>query len=296
MDAAHPFVQSLVVPFAVALVSLWGLRALGGARLAPAAAGVGLLAGLSLMPGFGATVAAPEKVPWAAAAALAAALLLGWRRREPPRALSLLVSAALLAGLGLWLGGMSMAVLAAAALGWLVTVAVPLAGASSSAPALTPASPPVSTPASSSAGMHPASLPAVQAVAAAGLAGVAIQAGSALLAQIAAAIAAASAAVVLGNWPRSRARFGPVSLLAIGVPTALLALLLWRLTDVRLAALLALAATCLVQTEAARLALPERWRRDWLEPLAAALLAAVPAVIAIVLAASGDGGGGAYLR
>lgn len=136
----------------------------------------------------------------------------------------------------------------------------------------------------------------MQAVAAAGLAGVAIQAGSALLAQVAAAIAAASAAVALCNWPRPRDRFGAVSLLAIGVPTALLALALWRLTDVRVAALLALAAICLVQTEAARLALPARWRRAWAEPVAAALLAAVPAVIAIVLAAGGDGAGSPYLR
>ncbi|MGD9946062.1 MAG: hypothetical protein AB7L76_02915 [Burkholderiaceae bacterium] len=298
MNLHHPLIQSLLVPFAVSLIALAVLRALVRRRAAlgrtgtpvsawpPLAAGLGLLASLTAMPGFGNPLSAPEKLPWAMAAAVLAAWLLNLGDAAARRGPALTVAAALLLGFGAWLGGIGATAIAAAALAWLATVAVPAlpdrrnAGAAQTA--------------------HAARLPAVQAIAALGLAGVSFQAGSALLAQIAAAIAAASAAVALGNWPRGRDRAGFVALLATGVPTGLLAITLWRLTGVSPLPLFILAACGLLQTGAIRRLLPVRWQGSAAEPVAAALAAALLAAAAIAAAGyapAGDAGGaGPYLN
>jgi hypothetical protein len=124
--------------------------------------------------------------------------------------------------------------------------------------------------------------PAMLVVGGLGLAGVAFNAGSLKLFQLAIALAAAVGGYALWNWPKPRHAFGAAGLLGAGLAWVSLALLTLLLTDVRPGALLALACVFAAAPVARRVPLG-RWNRRLAEPLLIALLAAIPVAAALVL-------------
>jgi hypothetical protein len=123
-------------------------------------------------------------------------------------------------------------------------------------------------------------------LAALGLAGASLQAGSLALFQIALALAAAVGGFALWNWPRPRLPLTG-SGVAVGVLGCFaLALLLLLLTPIRPWVLLPLALIFTTDYLARRLPVPAGWQRTTLEPLYIAALAVLPLLLTLLLSAT----------
>ena len=120
-------------------------------------------------------------------------------------------------------------------------------------------------------------------LAAIGLAGVAFVSGSLSIAQIATALAAAVGGVTLWNWPTVRFPCGAAGVVGGGSVLLALMALTFLLTDASLVALAPLVFVFFANTVSRRLSVSGRLR-GVLDPIYLVLVAAVPAVLAIVLA------------
>lgn len=138
-------------------------------------------------------------------------------------------------------------------------------------------------------------VPVMLLVGALGLAGGALAAGSLALFQLALAAAAAIGGFALWNWPTARFPFDAAGVLGAGVGVLALAALILLLTEIRPWALLALAFVFLADPIARRLPVG-RLRRQSIEPIYVALLALVPAVVSVLLAAPPQPGDDLYYR
>ena len=120
--------------------------------------------------------------------------------------------------------------------------------------------------------------------AAIGVAGVAFISGSLSIAQLSAALAAALGGFALWNWPTLRFPFGTVGI--VGVVSALLTLaaLTLFLTDASPIALTTLVLVFFANTVSARLTPKPESLRRLLDPVLLTLVAAIPIVLAMVLA------------
>lgn len=279
----HPAFQSLVLPALLAGAGVGVLRvmlgATAGVRWAPAAAVLALLLALALLPGVAwPPRAAAQKLPWIILAAWL--LALGLEALRAGRWVHALVGSALWLGAGWWLQEAASTTphgLAAAVAGIAVLIAITTStwrpqGAGRAVTGAWPASSDNST-----GGGAPGA--AMLAVAALGLAALAVGAGSLLLAQLALMLAAVTAGLGLWLWPRPRLGFGPVVAVPLGIAWLVIAQAALLLTTLSPAVLAVLALAFAAAPLLARVRLPGR--RAWVEPCAVALLAALPAALAV---------------
>jgi hypothetical protein len=133
---------------------------------------------------------------------------------------------------------------------------------------------------------HPLSLraPMMFLVAALGLGGVALTSGSLAIAQLTFALAAAIGGFALWNWPRARYPFGAAALIGGGLPLLALAALTLLLTDAPPWALAPILFIFFADLVSRRLPPQGGTARRVLEPIYLALVAALPAALAISLA------------
>jgi hypothetical protein len=121
-------------------------------------------------------------------------------------------------------------------------------------------------------------------LAALGLAGASLLAGSLALFQIAMALAAALGGFALWNWPRPRLAFA-TSAVAVGALSCYaLVLLLMLLTPIRPWVLLPLVLIFAGDALARRLPVPGRWQRTTLEPLYIVAIGLLPLLLTLLLA------------
>ncbi len=121
-------------------------------------------------------------------------------------------------------------------------------------------------------------------MAAIGLAGVAFISGSLSIAQLCAALAAAVGGFALWNWPVSRYPFGTVGIVSGGSALLALAAVTLLLTDASPIALATLALVFFANTISRRIPTKTPQHGRVLEPVFLALVAAIPVVLAMVLA------------
>ena len=276
MDLHHPAVRSLALPLAIGFVAAGALRQLGGpgagARWAAAGVPLALLASIFLTLGWTVRpLAVIEKLPWIyALVALAGVALERWRADLLAQWLAtgllwalvvvVLGQQPMLARMGSWLVGM--AVIGAALY-----------------------SPPGRADAA-----------AMLVVAALGLAALAMLSGSALLFELALALAAGVGGVALWLWPVSRIRLG-----ACGLVVALLAWLSLAQSTALLtgapplaALLLAGAFSSSIVVRAVRGWLHGGEPRAWVQTLCVAFAAALWVAAALALAHWGGPAFGAH--
>ncbi len=276
MALQHPLVQGLAVPLLLALAGGAVLRAaLGpsrGARWAGLALGAGVTAAAALLlPWRWPPGALVEKLPWCLAAAWLAGAAL--ETAGAPRRRQWAAAALLWVALSWWLGAPGLPLAAAFAAAGAGVLAALHAGDDGRATAA-----------------------AATVAAALGLAATAFAAGSLLLMQVALPLAAVAAGVALLLWPRARIRFAGGAAAAAGIAWLAAAQAAALLTPAPRGALLLLALGFVAVPLAGRL----RFRAAWLEPLAAALLAALAAVGAVAWTmqapAAGDPGDDPYYQ
>jgi len=279
----HPAFQSLVLPVLLAAAGVGVVRGMLGAagvRWAPAAAVLALLLALAVLPGFEwPTRAAAQKLPWIILAAWL--LALGLESLHAGRWVHALAGSALWLGAGWWLQAAAASAaprsLVVGAAGIAVLIALMLStwrphDAGRAGASARPASFGIST-GGGAAGA------AMLAVVALGLAGLAVGAGSLLLAQLAVMLAAVTAGLGLWLWPRPRVGFGPVVAMPLGIAWLVIAQATLQLTALSPAVLAVLALAFAAAPLLARVSLPGR--RAWVEPCLVAALAALPAALAI---------------
>jgi hypothetical protein len=132
---------------------------------------------------------------------------------------------------------------------------------------------------------RPAAPPAVMlAMAGAGLAGVAFQSASLVIAQLAGALGVAAGAFVLWSLLRARTRFTPGAMLGAGGALALLLALTFLLTEVSAWALLALVTVFFSDGALARWRTADGFGARLAHSLAVAAVAAVPVIGAVAVA------------
>ncbi|MCW7539134.1 hypothetical protein OOT46_14920 [Aquabacterium sp. A7-Y] len=291
MDPNHPLVQSVALPFAVALAAAGGLKAAlpgtGPSRWPGAALGLALLVSVAWLLGWSRNPATlVEKLPWLLAAALLAGLLLDGLKA--PGAAAMGVAALLWGGALVWMRGPSLGLgLAAWVLGLLVLMALAAAArdASCAAPGETTA---------------PAGALAMVVVASLGVAALAMARDSLVLFQLGVLLAAASGGLALWLWPKQRLGLGASALLPAGLAWLALAWALLVLTAAPPWVLGVLTAGFAAAALVRRLRLPGP--RAVVAPLATAALAALCAGAAVLLmpAAAGPaapaGGDDAYYQ
>lgn len=288
MSFDHPAVHSGLVPLVVAFLAAGVLRlALGagrGPQAASAAAGVGFLVaylltlGLPPWPPSGAL----QKLAYVAAAGLAIGLLLDLLRAG-------VIWARLLGVLAL-----------VAALAWVFESQVRQADPRALLqPALLAAGGALAlwrVAGQRAQGVAPA---VAVIVAALGLAGVALVSASLSIAQLAGALAAAVGGFALWSWPVARFPFAAGGNFAALIPLLALAAVTTLLTKAPVWALAPLLLVFFADLVSSRLpAGSGRWR-EALQPVYLAVIAAIPAALAVGLAVYAAGGGGdadLYLR
>lgn len=129
---------------------------------------------------------------------------------------------------------------------------------------------------------------------AAGIAGVALMSGSLLIAQLAIALAMANLGFLLWNWPQARDLLGASVLLGVTLPLLALAFITVLLTQAPAWSLAPLAALFFLDNLARRLWVPrERWRHAS-QPLYVLILGSMPVALAIALAMLAKTPDGAY--
>lgn len=281
--AAHPVVQSGVVPLGVACVTAGLLRLrgnrFGGTRGAGLAIGVGFLASALLLAGV------PTEVPFSAV-----------------QKLTLLAGAGLLLGVVLELLTVSSALLRASAMGLFLAASLWLAWPQLQRNALDW---PVAVVALGCAALlygltAPEERRADDSVplllAAAGIAGIALVSGSLVIAQLGTALAMAIGGFLIWNWPQARDTLGASALLGASLPVLALALMTVLLTPAPPWSLLPLYAVFFLAPVARRLWLPPgRWR-EAIQPLYVLFLGCVPVGLAIVLAMLAESPDDLYYR
>ena len=132
-------------------------------------------------------------------------------------------------------------------------------------------------------------------VASAGLAGVALVSASLSIAQMAGALAAAAGGVALWNWPIARFAFGTEGAIGAVIPLASLAGLVMVSTTAPTWALLPLALVFFADGVSGRVPVVSGRLGPTLRPLLTLIVAAVPAAVAVALAALASTGGEADL-
>jgi hypothetical protein len=260
----HPAVQSLVLPVVVCAVLVLVLRR---SPLAAAALGAAVLAGAVATLGLGPWPprSGLHKLPWLLAAALAAGVALDLVRAS--RALRLATAPVLLV---LALGWLAAPQLRGPGPAVLAGLAALLLGGTAIVAHLGWRETPATRPA------------ALLGVAAVGLAGVAFQAGSLAIAQLAGALGAAAGAYGLFALLAPGTRFASAGTLGGGGALVLLTALTGLLTDVTPLALVLLAVVFVAGAASARIARPQPG--GVAETALIVALAAVPAVGAVAAA------------
>ena len=262
MDPHHPLFRSVLLPLGAALIGTGVLRgAFGGAagrRWAAAALGLALLVAAVWTLGWRFRPASvTEKLPWVYAAAWL--LGLGLEALRAGTRAQWVATAALWAAVLLWFGGQP---LLAGAVAWVIGAAV--IGAVLHEP------------------RDGAQAPTLVLVASAGLALVAMQAGSLLLFELALALMAALAGCALWLWPKARIAFG-----ASGCVVALLAWLALAQGTALLtrppAGALVLLAGASSAGMLARALHRRAWPAPWVEPLVLAAIALLWAAAAVAV-------------
>ncbi len=133
-------------------------------------------------------------------------------------------------------------------------------------------------------------------LAAAGIAGVAVVSGSLLIAQLATALAMANGGFLVWNWPRARDTLGASVLMSAALPVMALALLTVLLTPAPPWSLAPLVAVFFLDPVAGRLWSPRgRWR-EAIQPVYVLVLGCLPVGLAIALALLGESPDDAYYR
>jgi hypothetical protein len=273
LDLRHPIIESLLLPLLLAAVLTGGIRfafaETRGRQLAAAGAGCALLVAAWLI--VGASASPPQTAVQALLFIIAGGVLLGGLLDLTAAQRSIVFTAA-----ALWLlaayawfawsraGRADLALVGTLAAGYLLSVIVLFRLSIEERPSIN------------------ATVALI--VGALGLAGGALTAGSIVLFQLAAAAAAALCGFALWNWPKARFPFGAVGILGAGVGVLALAASTLLITGIRPWALLALAAVFFVDPIARRLPVSPRFGRQSVEPIYVALLALVPAVVAVLLA------------
>ncbi len=281
--AAHPAIQSGVVPLGVAVVMTGLLRLrgsrLGGARGAGLAIGVGFLAGAVLLAGlpFAAPLSAVQKLTLLAGVALLLGVLL--ELLAVSSNVLRVTALALFLAASLWL---SWPQLQRDALDWPVGVLVAGCGILLYGLAV-----PRERRASDSVPL---------ALAAAGIAGIALVSGSLLIAQLATAMAVATGGFLIWNWPHARDTLGASMLLGATLPVLALALTTVLLTPAPPWSLAPLPAVFFLAPVARGLWLSRgRWG-EAIQPVYVLVLGCIPVGLAIALALLADSPGDAYYR
>ena len=273
MDLNHPLIASVVVPSALALVSIALIRSLPGVRkqqqLASAGIGIGLLGSYFLA--FGVpdwpVRSGVDKLPFLMAILFAGGFLAD--ALQPRRQMLVAATATAIAAITIWLawpqlsgaGVTTYAVLMLAA----VLAMASLAGLTSVPP-------------------NTAARPAMLVAACLAIAGASFQAGSLFLMQNALALAAAIGGFALFNWPTPRLPLGVSGIAVGGLGGFALVLLLMLLTRIPPSAVLPLPLIFVVGLVARKLPAPRRFARSAIEPLYIFAIALIPAVTMILLA------------
>lgn len=279
MSLDHPAIQSGVLPLAIAILLTGAIRlALGagrGPQAAGAAVGIAFLAGYAAVRGLPAwpPVQAIEKLAYLAAAALAVGLLLDLLRAG--------ATAVRIIGV----------IALVAAIAWVFEAQVRQADPKALIyPALLAAGGALAlwrVAGQRAQGVAPA---VTVIVAALGLAGVALVSASLSIAQLAGALAAAVGGFALWSWPVARFPFAASGVCAALIPLIALAALATLLTKAPAWALAPLLLVFFADLLSRLPAGSGRWR-EALQPVYLAILAALPAALAVGLAMLAAGGG-----
>ena len=284
MGLNHLFVESVVFPLALTLALTPLLRRVLGARgelLSAAAIGIALLVVYALIFGLPAWPAhtGTQKLPLIFLLALGGGMVLDIS--QPGRLAVAIASAAAIVGTALWLGWPQLksddsGVVLLLALTSLLAL-VCLAGVQRA----------------NEAG---ANRPAMIVLAALGLAGASLNAGSLALFQIALALAAAVGGFALWNWPQPRLPFAGSGMVVGALGCFAVALLLLLLTKIRPWMLLPLVLVFVSDAVSRRLPVPLRFRRTAIEPLFIVAIGSIPAVAVILLAGMSSSSDVLYYR
>ncbi len=279
LDASNPLFQSVILPLAAGLLLVGVLRLLGGPMRGPTWAVVGAAAALAIayfvifgLPPFPPR-ASSQKMPYLIGAGVLVAAAAGLLRPAGGRAaIPVLVWIAL--GVA-WLAESKLK--SGNVLPALVVLAAALAagaGFARNAEAATESA-------------------ALVLVASFGLAGIAFLSRSASIAQGAGALAAATGAYLLWNWPRPRFAFGVAGVIGLAVPAILIAAQMGLYTRAEPVSLALMVLTPFAALPLSRLKLAPERLRTTLRPLLAGTLGAIPvaAALTITYAAKGPPGG-----
>lgn len=284
MDLHHPFIESVALPFAVALAATGTAvavrRRLDLTPLASISVGIGFLLAVYLVVDglVWPPRTAVQKLPYITAGLVLAGMTL--ELLGPSRRFFTWTATAVLAAILLWLASPRLAGVTTADL-WSPGLVL-LAGAIILPTLVT------------GDGKGRAPVPSMLVLVALGLAGAAFNAGSLLLLQMAAALAAAGGGFALWNWPRPRCLLGPAGVLVGGIGLLVLTALLLTLTEIRPWALLPLLAVFFTDRLARRLPVPGRLDPQTMEA-AWTVVFSLPLVAATTfLAAPAPAGDGLY--
>ncbi len=281
--AAHPAFQSAAVPLAVAWLATGALRLRGrgheASSVAGLAVGIGLLASALLLTGL------PMQSP------------LGAMQK-----LVLLVGTGVLCGAVLELYAVSIGIRRALVIGLFLLASLWLAWPQLERDAL---SWPVALIVVACAGLlYWLAVPerrteddGVQLILiATGIAGVAVVSGSLVIAQLAAALALATAGLLFWNWPRARDSVGPGMLLGAWLPAFALAWITVLLTSAPPRSLAPLILVFVLAPAIRRLWQAHgRWSEAW-PPLVLLVLGLIPVALAAVMAMLVESSDDAYYR
>lgn len=271
MEITHPAVQSGILPFTCAVLTIGVLRLIGrsgwGMRVASGAVGVALLASSVLVLGLPA-----------------------WPVHTGMQKFFYLAAGGLLLGVLLDLGRASSSLLLLSGLVWMTAVFVWLAwpqlGSHYSLGLLT---------AICLAGLtvvlrvanrptRDTSAPIMFLIAAASLGGIAFLAGSLSIAELGFALAAAFGGFMVWNWPQPRYHFGAAGLLGGGMAVFALAFLVVLLTDVSPWVLTPLLIIFFTDSLSRRLPAGAGLLRQSLQAVYLVVLGVVPGALAVVFA------------
>ncbi len=279
LDASNPLFQSAILPLAAGLLLVGVLRLLGGPMRGPTWAVVGAAAALAIayfvifgLPPFPPR-ASSQKMPYLIGAGVLLAAAAGLLRPAGGRAA---IPVLVWIGLGVaWLAESKLK--SGNVLPALLVLAAALAagaGFARNAEAATESA-------------------ALVLVASFGLAGIAFLSRSASIAQGAGALAAATGAYLLWNWPRPRFAFGVAGVIGLAVPAILIAAQLGLYTRAEPVSLALMVLTPFAALPLSRLKLEPERLRPALRPLLAGTLGAIPvaAALTITYVAKGPPGG-----
>jgi hypothetical protein len=269
LDASNPIFQSAILPLAAGLVLVAVLRLLGGPARGPSLAVVGAAAALAIayfvifgLPPFPPR-ASSHKMPYLIAAGTLLAAAAGLLRPAGRRAA---IPVLVWIGLGVaWLAESKLR--SGNVLPALLVLAAALAAGAGfvrSAEAATESA-------------------ALVLVASFGLAGIAFLSRSASIAQGSGALAAASGAYLIWNWPKPRFAFSAAGVLGLAVPAILIAAQMGLYTRAEPVSLALIVLTPFAALPLSRLELAPERLRTALRPLLAGTLGAIPVAAALTI-------------